>query len=411
MNSRSRTSQIINDDVLSCEAVADPHEFFKTLRDIDPVYFSQRHGVYILTGYQEVYDAFRDKRLSSARAMRSFRTKLGAKYQQLLKNALELLDGWMLLNDPPDHTRLRDPVRKTFTPAVAEALTSRIYQRVDQLLDRFDLDAPVDIVSKLSHPLTALVICDLLGVEEQDQDFLREWTRDFGKLIYGVSSNEKNYAAAVGRAGDTFVQRMRPLIQKRRVDPQGDLISALIKASDSERWTESELLGACSMLLFAGHDTTAALIASSVRALCLFPDAREMFIKDSAVRQNAIEELLRFDGPSKTFVRVTNEAVQIGSREIPAGEHLWLSVSGANHDPQVFCRPNELNLQRDPNPHVSFGGGIHFCVGASLARVEARIALQRLFERYPNLKLSTVEHRWHPAIVDRSLIELPVKLV
>ena len=308
MDKVSRLSLDINDDVLSDAAVADPHAFFKALRDVDPVYFSKRHGVYILTGHREVYDAFRDKRLSSARAMQSFRGKLGDKYQQMLKHALQLLDGWMLLNDPPDHTRLRDPVRKTFTPAVAEALIPQISQRVDQLIAGFDVDAPVDIVSALSHPLTALVICDLLGVEEQDQDFLRDWTRDFGKLIYGVSSNEADYAEAVGRAGDVFYQRMRPLLQKRRAEPQNDLISALITASDQEQWSEAELLGACSMLLFAGHDTTAALIASSVRAFCLNLEARQLFVEDPTLHASAVEELLRFDGPSKTFVRVTERS-------------------------------------------------------------------------------------------------------
>ena len=400
-----------SDDLLSDEAIANPHRFLKALRDIDPVYFSKRHSVYILTGHKEVHAAFRDKSLSSARAMQSFRVKLGNRYQDILRKAMQLLDGWMLLNDPPDHTRLRDPVRRTFTPAVANSLIPQIEQRVDALMDSFDLSAPVDIVSQFSHPLTALVICDLLGVEEQDQDFLKGWTKDFGELIYGASSNEAAYAKVVGRAGDTFYERLTPLLSKRRAEPRNDLISALIATSDAERWTEAELLGACSMLLFAGHDTTAALIASSVRALALDPSARQHFVDHPAAREQAIEELLRFDGPSKTFVRVTTEQTQVGQHELPAGAHLWLSILGANHDPKVFINPERLDLLRDPNPHVSFGGGIHFCVGASLARVEARVALGRLFERFRRIELNDVQHKWHRAIVDRSLIELPVNLV
>ncbi|MEM7467529.1 MAG: cytochrome P450 [Pseudomonadota bacterium] len=411
MSTSAKPTSAVNDDVLSPAAIADPQSFFRDLRDIDPVYFSQRHGVYILTGHAEVHAAFRDKHMSSARAMQSFRGKLAEKYQRLLKNALQLLDGWMLLNDPPDHTRLRDPVRKTFTPAVANKLIPKIAARVDRLMDEFESDYLVDIVSKLSHPLTALVICDLLGVEEQDQNFLRSWTQDFGKLIYGASSNESDYAAAVGSAGDIFYERMRPLLEKRRADPQDDLISALLKASAEAQWTEAELLGACSMLLFAGHDTTAALIASSVRALCLFPQQREQFEYDETIHASAVEELLRYDGPSKTFVRVNNETMQIGDHEIEEGSTLWLAITGANHDPAVFNEPAVLNLERDPNPHVSFGGGIHFCVGASLARVEARVALQRLFARYPKLRLHDTQHQWHQAIVDRSLTTLPVALV
>ena len=394
------------DDVLAPAAIADPHGFFRRLREHDPVFYSQRHRVFILTGHEAVDRAFKDKQLSSARAMASFRHKLAERHAGLMQHALSLLDGWMLLNDPPDHTRLRDPVRRSFTPAFAASLIPRIEARVDALLD--GLQEGADLVSEFAQPLTALVICDLLGVPDTEREFLRQWTRDYGQLIYGASSHQAGYAEAVGRAGDAFYARLKPIVADKRANPGPDLISHLLATSAREHWTEAELLGTCSMLLFAGHDTTSALIASSTRALLLDEDARQDFRNQPALTESAIEEFLRYDGPSKTFVRVANETHERGGHVIEAGQALWLSVLGANQDPAVFDSPEELRLDRDPNPHLGFGAGIHFCVGASLARAEARTALPRLFERFPRLRPASLDFAWSPTLVDRSLLGLPV---
>ena len=187
------------DDLLAPAAIRDPHTFFRQLRETDPVYWSPRHSAWILTGHAAVHDAFRDKDLSSASAIADFRRKLTDRHQQALSQAFALLDGWMLLRDEPDHNRLRDPVRRAFTPAVAAALEPRITARVDTLIDNFT--AEVDIASAFSHQLTAWVICDLLGVDDADRDFLRDWTRDFAQLVYGASSKNPTYVDAVARAG------------------------------------------------------------------------------------------------------------------------------------------------------------------------------------------------------------------
>jgi len=394
------------DDLLAPDAIRDPHSFFRRLREHDPVFWSPRHRVFILTSHAAVDHAFRDKSLSSARAMANFRQKLSTRHADLLAHAMALLDGWMLLNDPPDHTRLRDPVRRSFTPAATQALEPKIGARVDQLLD--ELATGADIVADFAQPLTAMVICDLLGIDVAEREFLRQWTRDFAQLIYGASSHSPDYAETVGRAGDEFFNRVRPAADARRSSPRNDLMSHLIATSQAEAWTEAELLGTCSMLLFAGHDTTSALITSSVRALLQHPEAHARFIRESDLTTSAIEEFLRYDGPSKNFVRVATETHERGGHVIEQGQHLWLAILGANHDPAVFGSPAELRLDRSPNPHISFGAGIHFCVGAALARTEARIALPRLFERFPKLKLAAAEHQWSATIVDRTLLALPV---
>lgn len=393
--------------MLALDAVRDPHGFFARLREHDPVFWSERHRGYILTSHDQVSSAFRDQALSAAAPMKGFRKRLGEERRQAMARALALLDGWMLMNDPPEHTRLREPVRRSFGPQVARASIPKIEAQVDRLLD--GLQDGDDLVEAFAHPLPAMVICDLLGVEDEDRAFLGEWTKDFAKLIYGASSKDEGYVEIVSRAGNEFHEKLTPLIRKRIADPDDTLLSRLIETSRDEEWTEAELLGACSMLLFAGHDTTAIFIASAAHVLMRGGDARRRFLEDPGIADSAIEELLRVEGPSKTFPRVALESHERGGHVIEAGAPLWLAVLGANHDPDIFTDPETLDLARDPNPHIGFGGGIHFCAGATLARTEAKIALRRLFERFPDMSLASESVTWNRAVIDRSLTALPVR--
>ena len=400
------------DDLLAPAAIRDPQGFFRRLREHDPVFWSPRHKVFILSAHADVERVLQDRRMSTARGIGGFRARLSKRLDQrqagLLKHAMALLDGWMLFNDPPTHTRLRDPVRRAFAPAVASALVPRIEAHTRLLLDRLDPEA--DVVSEFAQPLTAMVICDLLGVDLEEREFLRGWARDFGRLIYGASSRNDDYLSAVARAGDEFYARFREQLAVKRAAPGDDLLSKLVTTSRDERWTEAELIGACSMLLFAGHDTTSALLGSSVRALLRNPEALAALRADPSLMPGAVEELLRFDGPSKTFIRVATEPLMLGGHSIEAGQHLWLGILAANHDPAVFDAPEALRIDRAPNPHIAFGAGIHFCLGSSLARAEARVALTELLARFPKLRLADGEHDWSPTIFDRSLLALPVRL-
>ncbi len=398
------------DDLLSMDAVRDPQGFFKRLREHDPAFWSNRHKVWILTGYHDVERIFQDRSMSTAQGIGALRKRMMAEHAELLKHAMSLLDGWMLFNDPPVHTRLRDPVRRSFSPAMVDRLVPRIERHAKTLLDGIKEKGEVDIVSGFAQPLTAMVICDLLGIELREREFLREWARDFGKLIYGASSRSQDYLNSVARAGDVFFERFRDRIAEKRASPSDDLLSLLLTASTAERWTEAEIIGACSMLLFAGHDTTSALLGSGVRAMLQHPDQLIRLRADLSLMPDAVEELLRFDGPSKTFIRVPVAPIEIGGHEIAAGQNLWLGILAADHDPAVFAEPERLNLRRSPNPHIAFGAGIHFCLGSALARSEAKVAFTGLLEQFPKLRLVEREHRWSPTVVDRFLLELPVHL-
>ncbi len=396
------------DDLLSADAVRDPQAFFRRLREHDPVFWSPRHKVWILTGYDDVDRAFKDRSLSTAQGIGTFRKRMLAEHGALLQHAMSLLDGWMLFNDPPTHTRLRDPVRRSFSPTMVERLVPRIEQHARVLLDQ--MYGECDFVATFAQPLTAMVICDLLGIELSEREYLRAWTRDFGRLIYGASSRGEDYLNAVAHAGDSFYARFRDRIAAKRAQPGDDLLSILIASSTDERWTESEIIGACSMLLFAGQDTTSALLGSGIRALLQNPNQLALLRDDPSRMPSAVEELLRIDGPSKTFIRVPVSPVVIGGHEIAAGQHLWLGILAADHDPAVFRLPEQLDVRREPNPHIAFGAGIHFCLGSALARAEARVAFTGVLERFPRLRLGAGEHAWSASVVDRSLLSLPVVL-
>lgn len=396
------------DDLLAAPAVRDPHTALRRMREHDPVFWSARHKVYILTAHADVLRVFQDRTMSTAQGIGAFRRRLGAQHAGLLHHAMALLDGWMLFNDSPTHERLRDPVRRAFAPSVVEQLRTRIQTHVHTLLDQ--LDSRCDLVADFAQPLTARVICDLLGVDVSEQGFLREWTRDFGRLIYGASSRDADYLEAVGRAGDAFFARFRPLIAARRGDSGEDLLGRLMQAAERAAWTEAELIGACSMLLFAGQDTTSALIPSALLALTSKPETLTALQTDPTQLPGAIEECLRFDGPAKTFIRVPTAPVQLGGHVVAAGQHLWLSILGANRDPAVFEAPDELRIDRNPNPHIAFGAGVHFCLGSALARAEANVALGALLQRFPKLRVLPEHLAWSPTVVDRSLLALPVAL-
>ena len=347
--------------------------------------------------------------MSSGRMISGFRKRIQAQHGPLVQYAMGLLDGWMLLNDPPAHGRLRDPVRKAFAPSVVAQLAPRISQHCQALLDQ--LDPSCDLVADFCRPLTSLVICELLGVDPAEKDFLSDWARAFGRLIYGTSSRDGDYIKAAAVMGDQFYERFSRHLEQRSSEPRADLLSHLLKAGNDESWTHNELIGTCSMLLFAGHDTTSALIASSVHALLQAGEQATLAHADSASVGIAVEELLRFDGPSKTNIRVAQGALELGGHDILPGQHLWLGVMAANHDPSVFAAPQSLDLNRRPNPHLAFGAGIHFCLGPSLARLEAALALPALLQRFPRMRLANpTAPDYSPTIVDRSLRTLPVHL-
>lgn len=397
-------------DLLEPGAVDDPHGFLAPLRDADPIQWSERHRAWVIMGHPELDEAFRDRRLSTER-MDAFRSRLSGRRAEALAKAIDLLDGWMLFHEPPEHTRLRSPLARSFTPRAVANLGDRIETIVDHLLDEMATTDGGDLVERFAHPLPAAVIAELFGVPVDERDWLAGWSEKFGVVVFGAV-NRPDYEDVARAAGDEFEDRLRPLIDRYRSEPEDNLLSLLLAREDADDGlTATEILGACSLLLFAGHDTTASSLGAATVALCRDPAARERFTDaadDDRLLDLAVEELLRFEPPAKVMMRTVAEPHERDGRRFEEGQAVFMCILAANRDARVFDRADHLVLDRTPNPHLTFGFGHHFCLGAALARLELRLALPALLRRFPDLRLDG-DPVWRPTISDRSAAHVPTR--
>ena len=395
-------------DLLCDAAIADPHRYLAAFRDRAPVVWSSRHRAWVVLGHPELDAAFRSPALSTDR-MGAFRSRLSGSRADALAKAIELLDGWMLFHDDPEHARLRAPFTRRFTPKAVAALEADVTVICDDLVEAYaaklERGEVADLVDGFAHPLPAAVIARLFGVPDESTDWLAEWSARFGVVVFGAT-RRPDYEEVARAAGAEFHEHLGELLARRRVDPRDDLVSALAASTELD---DLEVLGACSLLLFAGHDTTTSLLSSAVLGLIAHPDQRDRLVAEPELRDRAIEELLRYDGSAKAMMRVVASPVELGGVSMSPGDAVFLAILSANRDPRVFDRPDELVLDRHPNPHLAFGHGVHFCLGASLARLELRIALPRLMARLPGLRVAGPV-RWKPNMSDRAAAEVPLAL-
>jgi cytochrome P450 len=315
----------------------------------------------------------------------------------------------MLNSDPPDHTRQRKLVARAFTTRRVERLRPRIEQIADDLLaDLAELDT-ADLVDRFAFPLPVTVICEILGVPHDDRDDFRRWTTTL------LSTAEAEIVAEAGRDMSAYLSA---LIADKRADPADDLLSALTQVGgdgdgDDDRLTEVELVSMAFLLLVAGHETTVNLISSAVLSLLLHPDQQAALRADPTLLPGAVEEFLRHESPiNLATLRYTVEPVRLGEVDIPAGEFVLVSLGAANRDGDRFPDADRLDVTRGAGGHLAFGHGIHFCVGAPLARLEGQIAIGRLLDRFPNLALAVdpSELRWRNSTLLRGLESLPVRV-
>jgi cytochrome P450 len=316
----------------------------------------------------------------------------------------------MLWRDPPDHTRLRALVNKAFTPRVIEGMRTRIQTIVDGLLDKVQGARSMDVIDDLAYPLPVTVICEMLGVPIGDQDAIRGWSSDIARSLDAIGLQaDPDIVARGAKARRHLADYFIRLLPERRKHPQADLLSLLIAVEEQgDKLNEGELLAMCLLLFIAGHETTVNLIGNGALALLEHPDQMAKLQDDPALITSAIEELLRYDSPVQRTARITNADVEIGGRKIPSGSMVVATIGAANRDPSHFPDPDRLDIARSDNRHVSFGFGIHFCIGAPLARVEGQIALGTLLRRMPELTLQTATPDWRESSTLRGLKTLPV---
>ena len=382
---------------------ADPFPHYHRLREVDPVHQSPL-GFWVLTRYEDCVAVLRDQRFGRAGFEGFLESVYGspAGYERLPRS--------MLFQDPPDHTRLRALVSRAFTPRVVEGLRPRIQQVVDEIIDRA-LDArSMEVIGDLAYPLPVTVISEMLGVPAGDQESIKGWSADIARSLDAIGLQVDPDIVERGRVarraiGDYF----RELLPERRRQPRDDLLSLLIAAEEQgDKLSEGELLSTCILLYIAGHETTVNLIGNGLLALLRHGDQLRRLREEPALAASAVEELLRYDGPVQRTARFTTVDVEIGGRAIDKGAMVVTVIGAANRDPAQFTEPDRLDLGRVDNRHIAFGFGIHFCLGAPLARLEGQVALGTLARRLPALALATNTVEWRESQVLRGLKALPI---
>ena len=399
----------IDDEVLSSERIADPHSYFSLLREHDPVHWNEKYRAWFIHRYDDVLDALRDPRFSSERIGPAY-DRLTDEQKAQRQPTYDILMDWLVFRDPPDHTRLRRLVSRAFTPRAVEAWRDRIIGVVDELIDGLSDREHFDLIEDFAYPIPAVVIAEMMGVPAEDRDRFKDWSDDVMILVFGARGVGDRRA----RAQQGLIELgayLGDLVAHYRQHPDDNIISNLVEASEGDDSLEDpEIVANCVLFLFGGHETTTNLIGNGMRVLLQHPDQLQRLQDDPSLIKPGVEEILRFDGPSKMEVRTLADEVQMRGKTLPAGDMVYLVQHAANRDPDVFDQPDQFDITRDPNHHIGFGFGLHFCLGASVARLEGTIALEALVRRLPNLELGPKPEVWVPTMLSRGLEHLPVSL-
>jgi cytochrome P450 len=385
--------------------VANPYPAYEELRAGPAASWFEPTGQYLIARYDDVNALLRDRRLGRTYLHVASHAEMGrpddpdylAPFWHLIRNG-------MLDLEPPDHTRLRRLVSSVFTARRVEGMRPTVQRLADDLVDAFVAKGGGDLIAEVAEPLPVTVIAELLGVPDEDRPMLRPWSADICGM-YELNPTREAADTAV-RACIDFSDYLRGLARVRKADPRDDLISALAVV---EGLSEDELIGTCVLLLNAGHEATVNVTGNGWWSLLRNPAALTALQSDHGLLETAVEELMRYDAPLQMFERWVLEDIEVGGVALPRGTEVALLFGSANRDPSVFAAPDTLDVGRNPNPHISFGAGIHFCLGAPLARIELACSFGALLRKAPDLRLDA-EPEWKPGYIIRGLRELSVSL-
>ena len=399
---------LVTDDLMAPDVMTDPHSYYRQMRELDPVFFNERWGGWMLTGYDDVVQVLRDPDGFSSDRMRFLARELSEADRQRFAPIFDVLSQWIVFRDPPDHTRLRIVLNKAFTPKAVERYRPRVRAIVGDLLGEIEGKGRMDVVRDFAYLVPLTVILGLMGAPDLDRDLIKQWSEQLGVFFF-LRADEPRRREIACEGVTSLVEYLTPIVEEKRAHPADDLLTALVAAQERGELSEQEVIATCVLLVFGGHETTMNLIANGTLALARHPEEWERLKQQPALIESAVEELLRYDGPVKATVRWVKHDVTVGGKTLRDGDRALVVLSAANRDPQQFTDPDRLVLTRSPNPHVAFAHGIHVCLGASLARMEAQEAFLGLTQRLPVPVVATDELEYHPAVVSRALKALPVE--
>ncbi len=397
-------------DVDAPAFIADPYPVLGDLREATPIFWNGRSNQWVLTRFAEVHETLRHRSLGRAYTHLYTHAEFGQAEPDPRWAAFHQHERWSLLSlEPPDHTRLRRLIAKVFTPRAVAALRPAIEGYSHELLDRCRQLGTFDLLADYAQPYSVAVICSMLGVPRADTQLLLDWSHAIVKM-YELSTTDEVRAIANKAAGE-YIAYTRALIAEKRRNPDGLLVSELVQVEDEgDTLTEDEIVSTTMVLLEAGHEATVNTLGNGVRALMKHPAEWARLVAGEVDAKTAIEELLRWDAPLQLFERwVLEPDVEIAGHRFEVGDEVVMLFGSAERDPRRFDDPDRFDVGRGDTAHIGFGGGIHFCVGAPLARQELVVSLEGLVARFPNLSL-VEEPEYHPTFVIRGLKRLLVEL-
>ena len=388
---------------------ANPYPLYARLREEAPVYWSESQRAWLITRYADVSATVRDpKRFSSSGRFAAVLDALPAAERARFDPFERHFAVGLLGSDPPDHTRLRRLINRAFTPRVVEELRPRVQALIDGLLDAVQGRGEMDFIRDVAYPLPATVIAELMGVPFEDQDLFKRWSDG----ILSFQGTGRTTVETLDRAQRDLLEMrafLTDLLAERRKVPTDDLLGRMVAAeAEGDKLSSSELLTTCVTLLTAGHETTTNLIGNGLSTLLRHPEQLARLRADEGLMPAAIEEMLRYESPLQRNPRVVAEDLEFGGQHLRKGDFVLQILASANHDPEVFTDPDRFDISRQPNRHLAFGLGIHFCLGAPLARIEAPVVIGTVLRRFPELRLVDERPDWQEHGLLRSLRTMPV---
>ncbi len=397
------------DDLFAPEVIADPYAYFGRLRETDPIHWNARSELWIVTRYEDLVWLVRHHELFSSAVIRSDERPpyppIDAEDRGLFEEVRHFRSDQLVEQDRPAHTSMRGAVHEYFTPTAMEAWRPFVRRAVAELLDQAAPRGRMDVLQALAAPLPVRIITEMMGVPNEDREHLRELA---DKLLY-INRGEPYRMKPLMEGIRAMMEYVEPKVGRRAEQPENDFISVLARAEKEGIFTRHQVLVNTALLLFAGHETTMNLICNGTLALLRHPDQWARLCADpGGLARVATEECLRYDPPVKSTQRIAAGDVERRGKRIRKGDRIRWIIAAANRDPRAFPDPDRFDLSRSPNPHVSFGSGIHYCLGATLARVEGQEVFRALAERFPSLRLEPGPLEYQPSVQFRSLKSLPV---
>ena len=394
------------------QKLQDPYDLFARFREEDPVHYCEPMHMWLVSRYDDVVAGIKDfKRLPSGRRA-MYTGPLTEENRVRAEPLVDHIDLWLQNVNPPDHTRMRKLVNLAFTPGMLGGLIPRVESIVDEAIENIRREGCADFVKVLSFVLPSTIMCEMLGIPPEDQELYRKDLDDMAPCNSGAGPRLNDSIPVAREALGDLIELFDRLIEERRREPRDDLISALTATEAAgDRLNREELYALSAFLYVAGHETTMSLLSSGMWLLLTHPEQWELLKSDPDRHvESTVEEFLRYESPVARAVRVASEDFEWNGSTVRKGQTVVMLVGAANRDPLAFDDPNRLDITRDPNKHVGFGQGIHFCLGAALARMEAQIAFKAIAERLPDLSLATTEVSWRPTLGTRSIESLPVQV-